>query len=189
MSSIALELPKDVVIQKKLTDMHIQEWLRLDVFHTRWWILIALIFTVLFIWWKLLDKSRMREICLFAALEAILAMGMCEYGEELTLWDYPTDIIPLFPPLSSLNLLSLPLVYSLIYQHFDHKKSFIFATVIASAAICFMVEPILTWGGFYHLIHWRYYFSLPIYVSMAVIVRIIVQKSYERTERSKIMRP
>lgn len=169
-----LEIPKSVGIQKHLTSIHIEEWLKQDVFHWRWWCLLCLIFIMVIIWCILVEKSRISEICLYITLATIIFMGVHEYGEELTLWNYPTHIIALFPPLSSINLLSLPLVYSLIYQYYKTKKSFFWATSIITAIICFILDPILTWGGFYQLLHWKYYYSILIYIPIAILVRVIV---------------
>lgn len=176
MFSKVLEIPKSVIIQKYLTSLHIEEWLKQDVFHFRWWCLLCLIFIMFIIWWILVDKSRIPEICLYLTLATIIFMGLHEYGEELTLWDYPTDIIAIFPPLSSINLLSMPLVYSLVYQHYKTKKSFLWATSIITALICFIIDPILTWGGFYQLLHWKYYYNFLIYVPIAILLRFIVIK-------------
>lgn len=170
------KVPKSVGIQKLLTSIHIQEWLKSDVFHWRWWFLLSLIIIILIIWWACIDKSRVHEICLYVALATIIAMGIVEHGEELTLWDYPTDIIPIFPPLTSINLLILPLAYSLIYQFFKVKKNFVTATLIVTAIICFIVEPILSWIGLYKLLHWQYYYSFFIYAMMAILIRYIVIK-------------
>jgi hypothetical protein len=175
---MALNVPKDVNIQRQLTNIHVKEWLQGDVFHLRWWLLICMVLLFLLVWWIMLDKSRLLEICLYAALAAIIVLGINEYGEELTLWDYPTDIIAIFPPLSSINLISLPFIYSLIYQHFKTRKSFIWATIIGSAVICFILEPLLSWGGFYQLIHWKYYYSFPIYISFSIFIRMMVIKIY-----------
>lgn len=181
-----LAIPKSVDIQKQLTDSHVKEWLQNDVFHFKWWLLIVIIMLLFVVWWIMLDKSRVREICLFAVLSIILYMGINEYGEELTLWDYPIDIIPIFPPLSSVNLISVPLVYSLVYQHFSKRKNFIFAAIIASAVICFLYEPLLSWGGYYRLIHWQYFFSFPIYVVVAISIRAIIIKINIITNKNKV---
>lgn len=182
------EIPKSVEIQQELTSIHIEEWIKQDVFLFRWWFLLGLIFVSLLVWWKLLDKSRLHETFLYAVLATIIVLGIVEYGEELTLWDYPTDIIPIFPPLTSINLISLPLIYSLTYQYFMTKKSFAWATVIITAVICFIIEPILVWGGFYELLHWEYYYSFPIYVSLAILVRVVVMKIYNITEKYRDMK-
>jgi len=182
-------IPKSVDIQRELTDIHIQEWLREDVFHFKWWFLIAFLVILALIWWIMLDKSRSMEICLFVILSVIVFMGINEYGEELTLWDYPTDLIPIFPPLSSVNLISFPLIYSLVYQRFGKGKRFVYAVIITSAVICFLFEPLLTWGGFYYLIHWQYYFSFPIYTIVAIGIKAAVMKIYAIKEKNQISVP
>lgn len=172
------EIPKSVDIQKQLTDVHIKEWLEADFLQFRWWLLVILFVVLLLIWWMLLDKARILEISLFVILSAILFMGVHEYGEELTLWDYPTDIIPVFPPLSSFNLFSLPLLYSLVYQSFGERKRFLFAALLTTSIFCFLIEPLLSWGGFYHLLRWNYFFSAIIYFAVAISVRAAVKKIY-----------
>ncbi len=163
-------IPESVTIQKQLTDAHIKEWLSDDVFQFKWWLLILLIFLIMIVWLVMLDKSRLPEILLFTVLTAVLFMGINEYGEELVLWDYPVDFIPLFPPLSSINLISLPLIYSQIYQRFK-KKQFIYAILITTAIVCFVIEPLLSLIGLYRLIHWTYFFSYPVYVLAILLSR------------------
>lgn len=170
------KVPKSVSLQKILTSNHVQAWLKNDVFHWRWWLLLSLILIVLAVWWICTDKSRIHEISLYVVLAVILTMGIVEYGDELTLWDYPTDIIPIFPPLTSVNLLILPLAYSLIYQFFMTKKKFVTATLIVTAIICFIIEPVLSWIGLYKLLHWQYYYSFFIYDVMAILIRYLVIK-------------
>jgi len=176
MFSAVETVPPDVEIQKYLTSLHLERWLRDDVFQLKWWVLLCLILAVLFVWWNRLDKSRLPETCLYAALTAIMAMGIFEWGEELTLWDFPIDIIALFPPLSSINLISLPLIYSLTYQHFRTWKSFIPASVIITAVICFIIEPILAQAGLYQLLKWKYYYSFPVYLVTAICIKAAVNK-------------
>jgi hypothetical protein len=170
-------IPPDVKIQKLLTSIHIEEWLRDDFFQFKWWLLLCLIAGALLIWWIGLDKSRAKEISLFAALITILAMGIFEWGDELVLWDFPIDIIAVFPPLSSLNLISIPLIYSLTYQRYKTWPSFILAAVVITAIICFAFEPILARAGLYEMIKWRYYYSFPIYFAAAITVKAIVDKT------------
>lgn len=187
MPFVLTEVPKSVNLQRLLTSIHIHNWLKNDLFHSDWWFLIGLVFVSLLVWWCLLDKSRLNEICLYTALAAILSLGIVEYGEELTLWDYPTDIIPIFPPLTSINLFCLPLIYSLTYQHFNSKKSFVWATVVITSIICFIIEPILAKEHLYQLLHWKYFYSLPIYFTMAIFIRIVVISIYKTTQKSGLL--
>ena len=178
-----IDIPKDVEIQKQLTNIHIKEWMQNDLFHFGWWLLICLIILSFIVWWIMLDKSRIHEICLFVVLAAIICMGINEWGTELTLWDYPIDIIPIFPPLSSINLIILPLFYSIIYQFFKTKRSFLWATVFGTAVICFVIEPILSLLGLFQLLNWQYFYGFPIYAAMAICIRAAVNKILVITEK------
>jgi hypothetical protein len=179
------KIPKDVVIQKYLTSLHIDDWVKKDVFTIRWWIMLGLLFIALLVWLKLLHKATLHEICLYTVIAFIFVLGIDEYGDELTLWDYPIDVNPIFRPLTSLNLMILPLIYSLVYQYFRTRKSFALATIIITSIICFIIEPLLALGGFYQLLHWKYYFNFPIYVGMAILVKALVIKINSITEKFK----
>ena len=181
-----IEVPKFVEIQKLLTDIHIKDWLHDDLFHFRWWLLICLLITIFIVWCIMLDKSKIHEISLFVFLATIASMVINAYGVELTLWNYPVNIIPIFPPLSSINLTMLPFILSILYQHFKKTKSFIIATIISSVIMCFIIEPILSLIGFYELINWQYLYSLPIYVAMAICIKFVVIKIIVITNNYKI---
>jgi Kef-type K+ transport system membrane component KefB len=179
------KVPKSVNIQRYLTSIHVEEWLKHDVYHLRWWILLSLIFIALLAWWILVDKSRLPEVCLYIVFSTLIYMGIHEYGEELTLWDYPTDIIPIFPSLSSINLIILPLAYSLVHQYYKTKKSFLRAALIITAVICFIIEPLLALGGLYELLHWKYYYSFFIYVLVSIWSRVIIIKVFKIAENHR----
>lgn len=181
-----MRVPEDVGIQKQLTDIHIQKWLDGELFQIKWWIFIGLFAAVIITWWVLVKKDRLLEICLYAIVSGAVFLGIDQYGQELTLWDYPIDIIPLFPPLSSLNMLILPLTFSLLYQYFPSRKFFFVAAAIASAAMCFVIEPILALAGFYRLIHWRYYESLPVYLLLAMLIRFFIMRINNIMEQHKL---
>lgn len=170
------DISADVEIQKHLTAVRVNEWLKEDLFHFKWWFLLAFFIVSVFIWWKLVDKSRLNEISLYAAFTVIITLGLDEFGDELGMWDYPVDILPIFPPLTAVDLVSLPMIYSLIYQRFKTWKSFLSATLIMAIIFCFILEPILKKGGFYQLLKWKYYYGFPIYIAISVILRLIVIK-------------
>jgi hypothetical protein len=152
-----------------------------DVFHFRWWFLLGIFIISVYAWWKIVDRSRLTEIVLYAALVSIITLVLDELGEELTLWDYPTDLFPLFPPLTAINLASLPVLYSLIYQYFISWKKFIIATVVLAAIFCFLLEPLLVWGGIYQTLTWKYYYGFPIYIALAIFTKALVIKIYKIT--------
>lgn len=180
---MASEIPKSVTDQADLTRAQIDDWLKNDVFHLGWWILIALLISAIIVWVILLDKSRLKETILFAALCMIIVLGFDEYGDELILWDYPLDIIPIFRTVTSLNLLLLPMVYSLMYQYFK-GRNFVLAALVSTAVICFVVEPLLALGNLYKLLNWQYWWSVPFYFVSALFVRKVVVKAFRISERN-----
>lgn len=181
----ASEIPQSVDIQKHLSAMHLDAWLKDDVFTFRWWLLLSLIIISLVLWWLMLDKSRLKELLLFTALGVILSLGLHEYGEELIFWDYPTDIIPFFPPLSSIDLLILPLSYSLAYQYWGKRRPYIKAVLIITAIVCFMIEPLLARIGLYQLLNWQYYYSYPLFLALALSLRYITMLLIRLTEKGR----
>lgn len=178
-TSVAVEL------QKLLTYLRINEWLQEDLFHFRWFFLIGVFVFSALVWCKLVDKSRLPEITLHAGLTAIITLILDEIGEELTLWEYPSDILAIFPPLSAVDLASLPMIYSLIYQYFTTWKSFFRATLIMATIFCFILEPLLVWTDFYQVLKWKYYYGFPIYILMAIFIRWLVSKIYAFAEKAK----
>jgi len=174
-----------IELQRLLTQLRISEWLESDLFHFRWFFLIGVFVFAALVWCKLVDKSRLPEITLHAAITAAITLILDEIGEELTLWEYPADIIAIFPPLSAVDLASLPMIYSIIYQNCTTWKSFWKATMIMAVIFCFILEPLLVWSGFYQLLKWRYYYGFPIYIFMAVSIKWLVMKIYAVAEKSK----
>lgn len=180
-----MSIPEDVGIQKQLTSVRVDEWLREDALQLRWWLLLALLIIYSFVWWKAVDKARIHEILLYAALTTAAVMGIVEYGEELSLWEYTTDLLPVFPALTAIDLISLPFMFSLIYQRFRTWKSFILASIIAMAVFCFILEPLYALAGFYRLIKWKYYYSYPIFFSIMLFIRFAVIMIFSITKKSK----
>lgn len=174
-----------IELQRLLTQLRISEWLESDLFHFRWFFLIGVFVFATLVWCKLVDKSRLPEITLHAGITAAITLILDELGEELTLWEYPADIIAIFPPLSAVDLASLPMIYSIIYQKCTTWKSFWKATVIMAIIFCFILEPLLVWTDYYQLLKWRYYYGFPIYIFMGVSIKWLVMKIYAVAEKSR----
>ena len=83
----ASDIPQSVKDQMGLTSGHIGNWLKNDLLRPGWWVLISLIVVSFAVWLVLLDKKRLRETLLFAALMTIIGLGINEYGKDLILWE------------------------------------------------------------------------------------------------------
>jgi hypothetical protein len=163
-------------LQWNLTTTRFEEWTRNDVFRFKWWALLAVFILSILVWWKMVDKSRLTELVLYAGIVTIIILALDELGEELTLWDYPVEIFPLFPPIASIDLASLPLVYSLMYQYFKTWKSYTIASIIMSILSCFVLEPLFVLSGIYQMITWKSYYGLPLYFAIAICAKAALVK-------------
>lgn len=173
-------------LQWLLTSTRFEEWIQNDLFHFKWWLLIALYLACIFIWWKTVDRKRLKEIVLYDTLIILIILTLDELGEELTLWDYPVDIIPLFPPISAVDFSCLPLVYSLIYQHFRKWASFTAMSAAMSLIFCFICEPIFVFLGIYQPLTWKFWYGLPIYFAMAIEAKAAVQLFFKIAGKSRL---
>ena len=174
-----------IEVQWQLTLARVDQWLQNEVFHFRWWLLLVLFAACAFFWWKKVDKSRLQEIVLYTAIITIITLVLDELGEELTLWDYPFDLIPLFPPLTAIDLSCLPIVYSMIYQHFRTWKGFVIASIVMAGIFCFLLEPLFVWIGVYQMLTWKSYYGFPIYLFMAIGAKALVSKIYTTSLKSE----
>ena len=165
-------------IQWKLTSARFEEWFQTELLRFRWWLLLLVFLFSIVVWWKTVDKSRLNEIILYAGIVTVMILILDELGEEMTLWDYPVEIFPLFPPIAAIDLASLPLVYSVIYQHFRTWKSFAIASIIMSVLSCFVLEPLFVLSGIYQMITWKTYYGLPLYFAIGICSKAIMVKIF-----------
>lgn len=178
-------MPIESEIQRLLTATHIDDWLREDVFQLKWWLLLSFSIFAVSLWWKLLNKKRLPEIALYAVLATIIIMGVDEYGTELILWDYPIYLLPIFPTVTAVNLALFPMIFSLVYQKFMTWKSYICASLVTAGLLAFIIEPLLTYGSFYQLLNWTYYYSFLLYIAIALLLKGLLSKVYALTAKAQ----
>ncbi len=175
----------EIEIQKMLTSAHIEKWLLEDIFHFKWWLLLGLFTLIIVLWWRLLNKTRIPEILLYTVLTTIVMMCIDECGDELILWTYPIYLFSIFPVITAINLLFVPLVLSLTYQYFSTWKSFSLAAIIIAGLLSFIFEPALTWADFYRLLNWNYGYSFLLYIAVALIIRGVVVLIFSIAENAQ----
>ena len=159
--------------QWRLTCARVREWVQDELLGLNWWILLLLFLITAYIWWKKADKNRFSEIVIFTLLIILFVIVLDELGEELSLWYYTVDLIPIFPPITAIDISCMPLIYMLIYQYAKTWKSFLIATIVMAAVFCFILEPVFVWMGIYKMLTWKSYYGFPIYVFIAVFSKFV----------------
>lgn len=167
-------------LEEVLTMLNIHYWLKHDLFTFPWWVLLMTLIAPWMIWWKLVDKSRIAVILVYGLFMSILIIMLDEIGISFGLWSYPTQLIRILPGLYPVDFSFLPVAHMLLFQYFRNWRSFLIAVTITGAVFSFLGEPLFVWLDIYELNHWEYYYSFPIYIAKAILVKWLVESLMTR---------
>jgi hypothetical protein len=171
-------------LKEQLRDLYFQYFMERELFSWVWWLLIALIIVPLAVWWKLVDKKRLIEICMFGLLINIAATFLDVLGSELLLWEYPVHVLPRVPLLIPVDYVVLPVIQMYIYQRFTKWKKYIIVSVIAAAMQSFVAEPLAIWIGQYKLVLWQLIYSFPIYLIIDFSAKFLIELFKKRQAKA-----
>jgi len=150
-------------------------WILHALFTWQWWLLLFLLLMPWYLWWLMVEKRRLLEIWCYGALTCITVQAADTAGVTNGYWMYPIRFIPNFPHLFPIDITILPITYMLVYQFYPQWMRFIIASIIIAACLAFMAEPILVWMEVYELLNWKYYYSFPIYILLAVTLKFTME--------------
>lgn len=172
-----LDAFNDIIkLQEKLSNLEHQYWQEYVVFSLNWWILLITFILPWFIWWKICDKRQIKELLLYGSFIMIVGSTLDDLGRSLSLWAYPYELVQVVDRLNSVDFSALPICYMIIYQFFPKWRSFVISNLIFSLFSAFILEPFLVWLGIYKTLTWKYIYSFPIYLSIAIIGKLILNK-------------
>jgi hypothetical protein len=167
-------------IEKHYGQLHklwLDYWTEEVVFTHQWWIMIFTLLIPFFIWWKLVDKTRIREISLVGLIVNCIAFILDQIGSSLGYWIYPFTLTPLERDLWAVADFSvMPFFYMMLYQWFPKWKSYLVGIIIFSLFAAFVGERIFEWLGIYKLLKWKHIYSIPPYILLGIFVKVILQK-------------
>jgi hypothetical protein len=162
-------------VHHKLTEMRTEYWIHHDLFSFQWWLLLCILILPWLIWWRYVDRSRLKDIILFGSLLMILVGLLDEIGVQLQLWSYPYQFINIMPNLVPIDYGIIIIAHMFVYQFFEKWKAFLFANLVMATVFTFICEPITVWLGIYKLENWEYIYSLPIYILKASLIKQLVE--------------
>lgn len=163
-------------VDRKLTAMRKQYYEHHDLFSFQWWLLLLVLIVPWIIWWRLVDKSRIKEILLFGTTMTIVVVLLDDIGGQLGWWSYPYELVRIIPRMNAIDYGALPVIHMLVYQYFRSWRSYVVANVIMALAFSFIAEPIAVWLGVYKMDHWHHAYSFPIYIAKAVFIRALLER-------------
>jgi len=164
-----------LTFQKEFLKLNNQVWLHQELFSNQWWLLVGLLFAPWVLWWKLVPRPRVLEILVYGLLTVITATKIDALGVNYFLWNYQYELTPLFGYLLAVDVSVIPVTFMLVYQYCRAWGLFL-AVHLYLAVLYFPVgEPLFIRLGIFQIINWNPFYSVPFYMLMAVLLRLLVQ--------------
>ncbi len=161
--------------QEEISTLRWYYWKNEIVFSPQWWFILTFLFILIFVWLRLLDRSRILPILLFGLITLTIASLLDTVGGELQLWEYPKMVLPWGPRVICIDLM-IAIFFMLLYQFFKKWSSFLIAAVCLSAIFSFVFEPSAIYMGIYFPLTWSNLYSFPIYILLSACIKLIVEK-------------
>ncbi|WP_240468554.1 CBO0543 family protein [Gracilibacillus sp. YIM 98692] len=175
-----------VKLRLELRNTNLEYWLNENLFTFSWWMLMITAFFLAILWWYVLDKSKMLEIVLYGLFVTTTVILLDIMGVSFVLWGYPNMLTPLVPPIVAIDIIHIPFIYMLVYQHFFTWRSFFIAITTTSIVFSFILEPMAVWVRIYEMHNWKHIYSLPIYIFIGVFFKWLILKMNRVTEDGKL---
>lgn len=161
-------------IARKLAQLSYKHWISYELFSFGWVILIIVNLIFYIIWFKLLDKKRIRDLLLIGSLTAVVFLisdifiynffGFVEYNISLT----PAD-----PPVFSIAVTVVPIINMLVQQYMSSWKGYLLWISVGMAFLAFVILPIYSLIGILQLHNnWNYFYHFLFIVIGSVIARV-----------------
>ncbi len=163
-----------IELKKELNALQLKHFFEHDIYTLNWWVNLSFTIIPLLIWLKFVDRKRLLEITVYGLLILALATFLDVAGASLMIWEYPDKLLP-FLPVWPIDFVVVPVTLMFVYQHCHTWKSFTIAVLFVSLLFSFVAEPLLVKYGFYTLVSWNYLYSFPIYLFMALLMRLLVR--------------
>jgi hypothetical protein len=164
-------------LNAKSREVWLDYYLNEILFSMQWWIIILSFIIPYIIFWKLVDKSRIKEILFVGVVIGLLSFLLDQIGAGSGLWTYHYTLTPLEREIwDPADFAIIPVFYMLIYQWFQKWKSYIYAHIVFAFFGAYIGGNIFQWLGIYELLKWKHIYSVPIYFIMGIFIKWLVLK-------------
>ncbi|WP_088226669.1 CBO0543 family protein [Desulfosporosinus sp. FKB] len=156
-------------LEKVLEKVHLANvqvyhiWIITTLFTWKWWLLLAIGVVSWLSWIYMRPKDKTHHLLLAGFFVMVATYFMDAVGLALGLWSYPIKEIPLIPPYLVWDLCVMP-VSAMATIQFKPTMNQIVKSIGLGLSGAFIVQPIASWLGYYHLKHWRHSYSFPLVI-------------------------
>jgi hypothetical protein len=169
-------LDEIIARKKELHELFMKHYLEQELFSVNWWISVALLTLPLIIWWRTVDRKRLREIMIFGFACNMIATLLDILLSDYVMWEYTVTILPQISMLTPVDYAIVPTVGMYLYQRFPKWGAFLLASAVASAVMTFLCEPLAVSLHLYRLLKWEYVYSFPIYIAMYAAIKFFTHR-------------
>ena len=181
------EFQQIIDAHKYFVQLRYEHWMQYEVYTGMWWLLLCAWILPWIVWLFLVKRQQITELFCYGITVMFTITILDEIGLMKGLWTYSIKIIPYTPYLESIDWGILPVVYMLIYQYFPDWNGFIIAQITLAALYSFVGEPFLKENlEVYLLLDWKYIYSFPIYIILAIMPKVVIKALYHIERKSKM---
>ena len=178
------ELSQKILETKKSAmNLSLEHWYNYELFTWQWWIKFIYLIIPIIIFFKFLDRRRSFEILTYGLMISLISTVIDVIGVNFIWWDYPIRLLPSgFYQIH--DLVFIPIISMLLFQHYSSWKSFAIANLILAAAGAYIWEPISMWLNYYKPFSWKHTYSFIVFFMMTVFCKYIIEKlkiNYQKT--------
>ncbi|MBZ9536806.1 hypothetical protein KGR20_21845 [Cytobacillus oceanisediminis] len=170
--------------QKTLSHLRLDYWREEVLYSFQWWFLLISTFVIGYLWWKFVDRSRLRNIVLHGFLTLSIVIFLDVLGSELHLWDYPKMVLPWGSRIICIDII-ISLVFMMLYQRFRVWKTYILISLLMALTFAFILEPLAIFMNIYKPYAWKSVYSFPIYFLLSVFIKWLVDTIHRIETREK----
>jgi hypothetical protein len=150
-------------------------WAEHVVFSDLWWMGVGLTIIPWIIWFMVRPKQSTDRLLYIGLMAAIFSTVFDVLGDQIALWHYRFNVIPILPTYIPWDLTLMPVSVMLALQFKPNANPYMKASIFA-VLTSYVAEPFFNWLGVYQPKIWRYSYSLPIqflvYIAAHYLLRL-----------------
>lgn len=160
---------------EKLIQQKVDIWIEFVLFSPLWWFGLAL--SILpWILWFLFHKKESRDRLLYTGFFVmVLSLILDVLGDQLGLWHYRYQVIPVLPTYLPWDLTLMPVTIMFLLQVRPNASPLLKAILFAFVT-SYLAEPFFKWMTVYQPSNWRYSFSFPIQIVIYLTAHYISKR-------------
>lgn len=147
-------------------------WKSQILFSWRWWLNIVLSVIPWVVWIIIRDKKDTARLLFVGVFASLVTNVLDIVGLNLDFWHYDWKIFPIIPTYLPWDF-TFAAVGIMIFLQFQPQLHPLIKAAIYGGITAFLIEPLFSLVGLYHLFNWKYIYSFFIYFALYMLYHVI----------------